>query len=100
MFKRNTFLFGVIHGAGFPVLSFFILNEVNTLLITYYFGRPPGLSARFLAILSIASNLIPGYDCQPSPKHDDHARHYEQHAAAHRSSSGVFLGRFQRVISA
>lgn len=59
MFKRNTFLFGVIHGAGFPVLSFFILNEVNTLLITYYFGRPPGLSARFLAILSIASNLIP-----------------------------------------
>lgn len=59
MFKRNTLLVGIIQGIVFPALFFLILNEVNQLLIEYYFGRPPGLSDRFLAILSIASNLIP-----------------------------------------
>ena len=40
-------------------MVFFILIEVNNLLIEHYFGRPPGLSQRFLAILSIGSNLLP-----------------------------------------
>lgn len=59
MIKKNTILFGVIQGLVFPVLFFFILREVNLLLIEYYFGRPPGLSQQFTAILAIASNLIP-----------------------------------------
>ena len=59
MIKRNTILFGIVQGFLFPVLFFFIFNEVNNLLIEYYFGRPPGLSQRFIAILAIASNLIP-----------------------------------------
>lgn len=59
MIKRNTILFGVIQGIIFSLLFFLIFNEVNNLLIEYYFGRPPGLSQRFLAILAIASNLIP-----------------------------------------
>ncbi len=59
MFKRNTLLVGIIQGIVFPALFFLVLKEVNQLLIEHYFGRPPGLSDRFLAILSIASNLIP-----------------------------------------
>ncbi len=59
MTKRNTLLFGVLQGLVFPLLFFFILKEVNVLLIEHYFGRPPGLSDRFIAILSIGSNLIP-----------------------------------------
>jgi len=61
MIKKNTILLGVIQGLLFPILFFFVLNEVNQALIKYYFGRPPGLSQRFLSILSIASNLIPIY---------------------------------------
>lgn len=59
MFKRNTLLAGIIQGIVFPALFFFLLLELNQLLIEHYFGRPPGLSERFLAILAIASNLIP-----------------------------------------
>ncbi|GIV33375.1 MAG: hypothetical protein KatS3mg031_0910 [Chitinophagales bacterium] len=59
MFKRNTVFFGILQGFLFPVLFFFILQEINQILIRYYFGRPPGLSLKFLSILSIASNLIP-----------------------------------------
>ena len=59
MMRRNTIWFGVIQGLGFPIIFFFILIEVNNLLIQHYFGRPPGLSVRFIAILSIGSNLIP-----------------------------------------
>ncbi|HXH19621.1 MAG TPA: hypothetical protein VNJ07_11125 [Chitinophagales bacterium] len=57
--KRNAILFGVIQGLVFPVIFFFIINEANNLLIEHYFGRPPGLSKRFIAILAIAANLIP-----------------------------------------
>jgi len=59
MIKKNTILFGVIQGLIFPALFFLIFKELNNLLIEYYFGRPPGLSNRFLAILAIGSNLIP-----------------------------------------
>lgn len=59
MFNRNTLLLGIIQGIVFPALFFLVLKELNQLLIEHYFGRPPGLSDRFLTILSIASNLIP-----------------------------------------
>ncbi len=59
MIKKNTILLGVVLGLLFPALSYVILNEVNLLLIAHYFGRPPGLSQRFIAILAIASNLAP-----------------------------------------
>ncbi len=59
MFKKNSIVFGVLQGIGFPLLFFFILKEVNLLLIEYYFGRPPGLSDKFISILAIAANLIP-----------------------------------------
>ena len=59
MFKRNTLVLGIIQGIVFPALFFFLFMELNQLLIKYYFGRPPGLSERFMAILSIGANLIP-----------------------------------------
>ncbi len=59
MFKRNTIIVGIVQGLVFPALAFLLLFELNQLLIEYYFGRPPGLSDRFLAIIAIAANLIP-----------------------------------------
>ena len=59
MFRRNTLIVGIIQGVVFPALAFLLLFELNQLLIEHYFGRPPGLSERFLAIIAIASNLIP-----------------------------------------
>lgn len=59
MFKRNTLIVGIIQGLVFPALAFLLLFELNQLLVEYYFGRPPGLSERFLAIIAIAANLIP-----------------------------------------
>ena len=59
MFKKNTILFGVIQGLVFPVIFFIIFYEANELLVKYYFGRPPGLSLRFISILAIGANLIP-----------------------------------------
>lgn len=59
MFRRNTVVLGIIQGIVFPALFFFLFTELNELLIKFYFGRPPGLSQRFIAILSIGANLIP-----------------------------------------
>lgn len=59
MFKRNTLLTGIMQGLIFPALAFLLLYELNLLLVEYYFGRPPGLSERFLSIIAIAVNVIP-----------------------------------------
>ena len=60
MFKRDSMIVGIIQGIVFPALFFFIFLEVNELLIKYYFGEnATGISKRFIAILSIGTNLIP-----------------------------------------
>ena len=59
MIKKDSIIIGMLQGILFPVMFYFIFNEVNELLIEHYFGRPPGVSQRFIFILSIGSNLIP-----------------------------------------
>lgn len=60
MLRNDSFQVGFLVGIVFPIISWFIFNEVQNILIANeYFPNGKGMRPQFIAILAVLSNLMP-----------------------------------------
>lgn len=57
--NRNTALFGLIMGLAYSFLVYNALHWLNDWLFTTVFPGKQGLSDKFIAIISVVSNVFP-----------------------------------------
>lgn len=59
MLRQDKFIVGLLMGIFVPVMFFFVFRETNHLVAEYIFKRGSGFTERFVAILSVCTNLLP-----------------------------------------